>query len=234
MKLKKLTKTIGLCGLLLLFSGLSPPAYSGSNCGSDSGLGKLYKDNSSDWWPDLRGHLVVQALAPLSTVANAAALACATTQGQAYFGDGCQLHDDCYDGKVGINMTKTECDNLLLNRWQQSCNNKYKPANSFDVGQKACKNYCNETAKGMYKVLTQSPEAWNNAKSTRDKNLDASINGVYASVYNRSATIDELDAARQFLTKNRSFENLTAKVKQDYARSVQASISVITQLVLEE
>lgn len=226
MKFHQLAKT--LCLSVALLFGLSPPVYSGAVCGSNKGgdLSKLYKSASTDYWPDAVNSLAASIVVSpkLLTVS-----AICSTQGKAYFGDGCQIHDDCYDGTVGIYMTKTECDNLLLNRWQQACNNTYKPSSK-----KICRNSCNDTAKAMKTVVALSKDQWKAAQSEREKNYLAAINNVYLSVYNRTATDDEIDFAQKSLKKNRSLEDLTTKVKKDYARSVQASISVITQLVLEE
>jgi hypothetical protein len=102
-------------------------SIAGTRCGSDTPAGKIFKDTSADWWPSASlldfvfiaytGHIVVTQWA---------ALACAATQGQAYLGDGCAVHDDCYDGKAYPGYTREQCDNVLKNRWIEACNSKYE------------------------------------------------------------------------------------------------------------
>lgn len=205
------------------------PAYPGTYCGSSSGVGKLYKDNSSDWWPDLRLNLIVGIVEPISATS---ATFCAATQGQAYFGSGCVWHDDCYDGKVGLGMNKAECDKELLNQWRQACNSKYKPANSLDIGQEACREYCETTAEGMYHALTTSPEAWNNAQAERDSNIVAAINAIYLEIFGRIATDEEQNSSRSYLASTKSVDGLKEKVKQDYA-GITASLNPVMQFLLK-
>ena len=41
---------LALCLLMVL---LTQPSLAGTYCGSESGIGRVFKETSPDWWPDL-------------------------------------------------------------------------------------------------------------------------------------------------------------------------------------
>ena len=239
--MKKNTLALSVRPILLSFIALSPfllasVSYSGTNCGSDtSGLARLHKGTTSDWWPDLATSLVADVVVPSAGVFTFTAAFCATTQGQANFGDACFWHDACYEGREGLGMTREECDMAVRSQWKQSCENKYKPANSFDVGQKFCQDYCKNTADGMYDLLSpNSQTAWDEARNVRDGNIAAAINAIYMEIYGRKATADETSASKNYLASTKSVDGLKAKVKQDYATlSTSTAINTIMNILLE-
>ncbi len=208
---------------IFLFILVASPVYSGTNCGSNKGIGKFYKDHSSDWWPDLRLYVETSLIATIpGYIAGFCSLA-----GGAYFGQACAWHDDCYDGKVGIGMNKKECDLELLNQWRHACDKKYGSRILI-----ACKEYCETTAEGMYHALVKSPEAWNNAQPEREINITSTINSIYVEFFGRNATENELNLSIDYLRSTKSTEGLRQKVKKQFADTV-SLISIIVPMSLE-
>jgi hypothetical protein len=201
--------------IFLALLTFSPMAYAGENCGSSASEGaSLYKNATSDWWPDFVTSLTVSVVIPGG---GFSAAFCAATQGRAYFGDACATHDACYDGKVGLGMTREDCDASLHNQWRKSCQDQYEPANSLDFGQKFCQDYCKNTADSMHAVLSASSnDAWDAAKNEREKNISTAINAIYSNIFGRNATSEEMMLARYYLSNTKSVEGLREKVKQEY------------------
>lgn len=225
---------IGLLTSLMMTPIIQAGTYCGSTGGGD--LSRLYAKTSSDWWPDVLANLIVGVVSPTGLFSSAF---CATTQGQAYFGEGCQIHDACYEGKYGLGMTREECDSELRAKWKQACTNKYKPANSLDIGQKFCQDYCKNTADAMYLALTAgSKDVWDQAREQRDANIEAAIHQVYLEIYGRSAYTDEIALSKNYLATTKSLDALKTKVRQEYVAYVTAGAAAarlvpVTQLILD-
>lgn len=149
----------------------------GTTCGSESSsLARTYKETSADWWPslDLFDFLVIKQHLGFSVTLAMGCLA----HGQAYLGDACLMHDNCYDGKVYPGLNRKQCDTKLKEAWIDSCYHQY-PADSWVDTislSKACRSYCVETMRVMHEVQSNifgsvADEAWDKSKETRENNI---------------------------------------------------------------
>lgn len=171
-------KRIVLMACLIIFfaTGLGS---AGSKCGSSSSIvGKVFKYTSADWWPSAM-LLDVVFIAYTGTIGftKMAALACSGMQGQAYLGDACKIHDDCYDGLAYPGSTRTQCDHVLKEEWIKACEKQYNPAEWWDVTQEACRSYCVKTVEMMAFIQTNSSaaqNAWDKAALQRINNITIS------------------------------------------------------------
>jgi hypothetical protein len=170
----------------------------GTRCGSkSSALGTAYKELTTDWWPDMGPISVLMTLGFGVGVKTIADLGCATI-GQAYLGQGCGWHDNCYDGFFSPQINdRTSCDMGLRDRWVEACKSRYKKDGPFDIAEivKApCREYCVKTVEFMYHLQSkgladQANQAWYEAAGTRAINTAANgpqpalKNGQPASLY---------------------------------------------------
>jgi hypothetical protein len=119
--------------LAFLVAGLTQPSLAGTYCGSDATpLAKLFKETSSDWWPEVVSYMdaitIAQIIATGGTDPNAyigvASKAC-MVYGQAYLGEGCWAHDACYGGKIMPGADRGQCDEMLKQMWHNACAAQY-------------------------------------------------------------------------------------------------------------
>jgi hypothetical protein len=169
---------IAACLIMCLGTNTS---MAGTWCGSDSAsdpwnrfINKTQKETSADWWPsvDLFADLSFLATGGLSLLPWAK-IAC-VPYGQAYLGEGCFVHDHCYDGLAYPGASRAQCDQILQERWLDACSTQYPEHERWEVWLEPrdwCREYCKETVKAMaFAVSTFGQAAWDEAAPKRAAN----------------------------------------------------------------
>jgi len=165
---------VAACLMVLLVMNTS---VAGPWCGSDATLiYRLwnYTQADSDWWPsaDLVDFVSIVDTGDLSFL-QWARLACVPF-GFAYFGEGCRVHDECYDSLAYPGASRQQCDQVAKDMWIDACNRQYPDPKWWEVWRwpvPLCRAYCEATAEVMMAGLAVfADKAWEAAAPNRAAN----------------------------------------------------------------
>ena len=166
---------VAACLMVLLVMNTS---VAGPWCGSDTSLiYRLwnYTQADSDWWPsaDLVDFVSIVDTGGLSFL-QWARLACVPF-GFAYFGEGCRVHDECYDGLAYPGASRQQCDQVAKDMWIDACNRQYPAPEWWEAWRwpvPLCREYCEATAEVMMAGLSVfAGEAWEAQPQTERRML---------------------------------------------------------------
>jgi hypothetical protein len=93
--------------------------------------------------------------------------------GQAYLGQACIVHDQCYGGFAYPGASRQQCDQVLKDLWLDACNTQYPEHEDWEVWLEPrdwCREYCKETVKLMAHIQSTSSQAeaaWDDAAPAR-------------------------------------------------------------------
>jgi hypothetical protein len=161
---------------LITFLG-THTGIAGTRCGSEAGdVNRIWKETSADWWPSADLSDLVALVAPGSlSLLQWAEVAC-VPYGQAYLGQACIIHDQCYDGSAYPGASRQQCDQVLKDMWLEACNTQYPEHEAWEVWLEPrdwCREYCKETVKlmaYMQSTSSQAEAAWNAVAPERAAN----------------------------------------------------------------
>jgi hypothetical protein len=165
-----------IAACLIMFLGTNTSS-AGTWCGSEAGdVNRIWKDTTADWWPsaDLSDLVSIYFTGGLSFL-QWAEVACVPF-GQAYLGQACIVHDNCYGGLAYPGASRQQCDQVLKDIWLDACSTQYPEHEWWEVWLEPrdwCREYCKETVKLMAYIQSTSSEAeaaWNAAAPDRTAN----------------------------------------------------------------
>jgi hypothetical protein len=148
---------IAACLMMFLVTNTS---LAGPWCGSNtSALGRLwnYTEADSDWWSsaDLVDFASIVFTGGLSLLEWAKGVC--VPFGLADLGDGCRVHDDCYDGLAYPGASRQQCDQVLKDMRIDACNRQYPDPQWWEFWRAPvplCRAYCKLTVEGMVDGLS--------------------------------------------------------------------------------